>query len=124
LDAFEKIAEDRIRQALEDGVFDNLKNTGKPIEFEDETWVPEDLRLAYRMLKNAGFTPPELELRNEIINLKGLMSLVDDETQKAKYLREIEGKLLRLNLIRKKPFNLDDFPEYREKIIERLGSKQ
>lgn len=124
MDAFEKIAEDRIRQALEDGVFDNLKNTGKPIEFEDETWVPEDLRLAYRMLKNAGFTPPELELRNEIINLKGLMSLVDDETQKAKYLREIEGKLLRLNLIRKKPFNLDDFPEYREKIIERLGSKQ
>jgi len=123
LDAFEKIAEDRIRQALEEGVFDNLKNMGKPIEFEDETWVPEDLRLAYRMLKNAGFTPPEIELRNEIINLKELMSLVDDETQRAKHLREIEGKLLRLNLMRKKPFNLDDFPEYREKIIERLGKE-
>ena len=51
------------------GEFDNLEGRGKPLVFEDDTWIPEDLRMAYRFLKNAGCIPPELEERNEVINM-------------------------------------------------------
>jgi len=74
-----------------------------PYFFEDETWVPEDLRLAYRFLKNAGFVPPELELRNEIITLRDLIETIDDDKEK---LRRPEGaqtsKLQKFNMLREK----------------------
>nr|NIT03118.1 DUF1992 domain-containing protein [Candidatus Latescibacterota bacterium] len=50
--AISRIAEERIRRAIEEGHFDNLENAGKPLDLEDDIWVPEDLRIAYRVLKN------------------------------------------------------------------------
>lgn len=120
MDLLRKIAERRIIEAMENGEFDDLEGKGKPINFEDETWIPEDLRMAYRILKNAGCIPPELELRNEIINMRDLMNTIDDDKERLKKLRELNFKLLRLNIIRKKPFNLDDFPEYEEKLVDKL----
>jgi len=116
---FAEIAERRIKEAMEDGIFDNLKGMGMPLILEDETWIPEDLRLAYRVLKNAGFTPPELELRNEIINLRELMNTIDDDNERLKKLRELNYKLMKLDVLRKKPLNLEVFPEYEGKIIEK-----
>lgn len=120
MDFLRKIAERRIIEAMENGEFDDLEGKGKPINFEDETWIPEDLRMAYRILKNAGCIPPELELRNEIINMRDLIDTIDDDKERLKKLRELNFKLLRLNIIRKKPFNLDDFPEYEEKLVGKL----
>ncbi|MGC8938442.1 MAG: DnaJ family domain-containing protein, partial [Thermodesulfovibrio sp.] len=48
MNIFEKIAEEKIREAMQQGIFDNLPNKGKPLELEDFSWVPEDLRLAYK----------------------------------------------------------------------------
>jgi hypothetical protein len=120
MDSFSRIAEQRIREALENGEFDNLKGQGKPIIFEDETWIPEDLRMAYRFLKNAGCIPPELEERNEVVNLFSLMSTLDDDKEKLKKIRELNFKLLKLNMTRKKPLNFEDFPEYQGKCIDKL----
>lgn len=120
MDIFEKIAEDRIREAMEQGLFDNLPNKGKPLKIEDEGWVPEDLRLAYKILKNAGFIPPELELRKEIIDLKELLKTIDDDEVRIRKIRELNFKLLKLNIERNRPFYLEDFPEYEKKIIEKF----
>ncbi len=120
MDFITKIAERRIIEAMENGEFDDLEGRGKPIKFEDETWIPEDLRMAYRILKNAGCIPPELELRNEIISMRNLIDTIDDDKERLKKLRELNFKLLRLNIIRKRPFNLDDFPEYEEKLVDKL----
>lgn len=89
MDFFSKIAERRILEAIENGEFDNLEGSGKPIAFEDETWIPEDLRMAYRFLKNAGCIPPELEMRNEIINVCSLMNTIDDDKDRMKKIREL-----------------------------------
>ena len=62
---FEKIIEERIRKAQLDGAFDDLPGAGKPLPPEDMN-IPEDIRLAYKILKNADCIPPELELRKEI----------------------------------------------------------
>ncbi len=120
MDIFFRIAEQRIREALENGEFDNLEGMGKPITFEDETCVPEDLRMIYRILKNAGCIPPELELRNELINMSALINTIDDDKERLKKIREFNFKLLRLNIMRKRPFNLDEFPEYEFKIADKL----
>jgi len=63
---FERLAEKRIQEAIRQGQFENLPGRGKPIIFEDDSMVPQDLRMAYKMLKNAGFIPPELQTEKEI----------------------------------------------------------
>lgn len=55
------IAERRIAEAIANGDFDDLPGSGKPLELDDDSLLPEELRLAYRILKNAGFVPPEIE---------------------------------------------------------------
>lgn len=123
MDFFARIAERRIQEAIDNGEFEDLEGKGKPIIFEDETWIPEDLRMAYRFLKNAGCIPPELEVRKEIINMKELINTIDDDKERLKRLRELNFKILKLNLLRKRPFNIEDFPEYEDKIIDKIIEK-
>ncbi|MDI1471182.1 MAG: DUF1992 domain-containing protein [Thermodesulfovibrio sp.] len=120
MDIFEKIAEEKIREAMEQGLFDDLPNKGKPLKLEDLSWVPEDLRLAYKILKNAGCIPPEMEIRKEIIDLKELLKTIDDDEVRIRKIRELNFKILKLNIGRKTPFYLEDFPEYEEKIIKKF----
>ncbi len=120
MEIFQKIAEEKIREAMEQGLFDDLPNKGKPLKFEDESWVPEDLRLAFKILKNAGCIPPEMEIRKEIIDLKELLKTIDDDEERIRKIRELNFKLLKFNIGRKRPFYLEDFPEYEDKIIKKF----
>ncbi|MCD5412244.1 DUF1992 domain-containing protein [Thermodesulfovibrionales bacterium] len=115
-----KVAEEKIRRAIENGEFNNLKGKGKPIIFEDETWIPKELRSAYRVLKNAGCIPPELQLRKEIISLWDLISTIGDDKERLKRLRELNFKILRLNMLRKSPLSIEDFPRYEQQIFEKI----
>ena len=75
------LAEQRIEEAMRDGAFDDLPGAGKPLELADDRLVPEESRAAYRLLKNAGFVPPELETRREMADLQRLLATVsEDET--------------------------------------------
>lgn len=120
MDIFEKIAEQKIREAIEQGLFDDLPNKGRPLKLEDFTWVPEDLKIAYKILKNAEYIPPEMEIRKEIIDLKELLKTIDDNQERIKKIRELNFKLLKFNIGRKRPFYPEDFPEYEEKIIRKF----
>ena len=118
MDIFARIAEQRIREAIENGEFEDLKGMGKPLDLGDESWIPEDLRMAYRILKNAGCLPAELELRKEVLNLRELINTIDDNKERIKKIRELNFKLLKLNELRKKPLHLDNFPEYEDKFCK------
>jgi len=118
---FDVLAERRILEAMERGEFDRLPGAGKPLPLEDDSLVPGDLRVAYKVLKNAGYLPPELELRKEILTLRDLLRTLEDDAERSRKIREMNRKLLRLNLLRGKPAHLDPFPEYRERILEKLG---
>jgi hypothetical protein len=117
VDAFSRIAEDRIRRALEEGAFDGLVNSGRPLDLQADAWVPEDLRMAYRVLKNAGCIPPELELRKDILNLRLLLETAGDEEERIRRLRELNYKIMSLNLMRERPLDLQ---EYEDRAFERL----
>ena len=69
----QSIAEERIREAQRDGVFDDLPGKGGPLHLEDESGIPEELRMAYHVLKNAGMVPREVQERKEISNLADML---------------------------------------------------
>ena len=77
----ELIAERRIGEAVANGELDNLPGAGKPLELDDDPLVPEDLRLAYRILKNAGFVPAEVQELTEMRQLEELVIRGDSDAE-------------------------------------------
>lgn len=67
--AFERIAEGKIREAINNGELDNLPNRGRPLDLDDYFKLPPELRMAYSVLKSAGCVPEEVEVLNEIARL-------------------------------------------------------
>jgi hypothetical protein len=82
MNAFDWIAEQRIAEAIARGDFDDLPGTGKPLVFDDDPLVPPELRMAYRILRNAGFVPPELSERREAAALRALLAVAVDERER------------------------------------------
>jgi len=120
MDIFAAPAERRILEAMERGEFDNLPGSGKPLVQEDLSGVPEELRMAYKVLKNAGCVPPEVELRNEVASLRRLILEMDDQgPEREKSVRELNFKLMKLEMMRKRPISLDALTEYQDKILDR-----
>ncbi len=122
--ATEIIAEERIREAMARGEFAHLPGAGKPLRLDDDSTVPGDLRIAYRILKNAGCIPPELELRKEIITLRDLLRTVEGEDAKKDAVRKLNAKLLKLNVMGRRTVDLDPFPEYRERILGKMACRE
>ena len=98
---FERIAELRLRQAIEDGLLDDLPNRGDRIDLEEYFATPENLRVAYSILKNANCLPEEVEIRNAIAALeRRLRSTSSGERQTVEY--EVARLTLRLDLLRER----------------------
>ena len=70
----EFLAEQRIAEAVANGELDDLPGAGRPLALHDDAMIPEELRLAYRILKNAGYVPAELETLKEIGELEALVA--------------------------------------------------
>ena len=120
MDLMAAIAERKIREAMERGEFDDLPGKGKPLDLSDDPMVPEELRMAYKVMKNAGCLPPELELHNEIVRLRDLVDAARDEAQRNARIKELNVKLLRFNVLKRRPVNLEGVPEYRDKVMDKL----
>lgn len=116
---FEIIAERKIREAMERGAFDNLPNQGKPLPPDGLDRVPPDLRIAYKIMKNAHMLPEELELRKSILTLQKLLDACDGEEQ-MKVQRKINEKQLRYNMLMEMRFKRAVDPFYQKKIMEKL----
>lgn len=72
-------AEKHIAEAQQRGDFDALPGSGKPLCLDDDSHVPESLRAGYRLLKNAGCLPPELEQRREAVTLSNVLRSLSRE---------------------------------------------
>ena len=118
---FERLAEERIREAMKRGEFDDLPRAGEPLPPDSSRFVPEELRLAYKLLKDSGFLPPEMELRKEILTLKELLATVDDDEERRKLGRRINDLVLRLNLLGRPSLGRADLEVYVKKLNEKLS---
>lgn len=118
---FEKIAEQRIQEAMERGEFDNLPGAGKPLSLEDDSHLPADLRIAYKILKNADCLPPELELRKEIRTTEELLSGIQDTQEKYRQMKRLNYLILKLNTMRRVSPMLEEHQVYYPKVLDRLA---
>ncbi len=118
-----KIVEQRIKEALERGEFDNLQGQGEPLNLEDDSNIPEELRLAYRILKNADCLPPELELKKEIRKMEDLLENIPDEREKYLQMKKINYKIMQLNMMGHKSPLFEEKQIYYKKLIEKFGKK-
>lgn len=100
MDLLAAIAERKILEAMEGGLFDGLPGKGKPLDL-----------------------PGDLELHNEIVRLRDLVDAVDDEAVRTARIKELNVKLLRFNIMKKRPVNLEGVPEYRERVMGKLASR-
>ena len=119
--AFDTIVERRIREAVDRGEFENLPGTGEALILDDDPFIPEDMRMAYRILKNAGYIPPEIELRRDISVLEqDLAGDMDDETR-GRTLKKLQCLFLRLDESRRRQAGLLIQQDYYRKIINRMA---
>ncbi len=121
MDAITIIAEERIREADEKGAFDNLPGAGRPLELEDDSHIPEDLRLAYKLLKNAGYVPDEVADRKEAQNIMEALEHCTDEREKVAQMKKLDVVLARIASRRGSSLSINDKNPYYGKIVARMA---
>ncbi|WP_027719314.1 DnaJ family domain-containing protein [Desulfovirgula thermocuniculi] len=122
MDILTKIAEEKIREAMQKGEFDNLPGKGKPLKLDDLAHVPEELRAGYIVLKNAGVLPEEMQLKKEIVTLQQLLNYCYAEEEQLTIKKKLSEKILRFNiLMERRKRTSASLRMYREKIYRKFG---
>lgn len=117
--ALELIAEAKIAEAARAGAFDDLPGAGKPLVLDDDRLIPEEARIAYRILRNAGFVPAEIETRREVASLRRLLAAATDEAGKSRAAARLA--LLETALEAARGRTLASAGGYRARLLARLG---
>ncbi|MRG87435.1 DnaJ family domain-containing protein [Salinibacillus xinjiangensis] len=117
------LAEERIKEAINKGDMENLPGKGKPLELEDLSMIPEDLRSGYIMMKNAGMLPEEMQLKKEMVTLEDLIRSCEDEATKRDYKQKLSQKKIRFHSLmeKRRMSSSGAFGRYGGKINRRLG---
>lgn len=97
--SIEKFVDEQIRRAIEAGEFDDLAGKGKPIDLRAYFETPEDLRMAYSILKSNNFVPEEVEMLKDIEALKKRLEACSDEAQRSRLKKEITEKTYTFNML-------------------------
>jgi Domain of unknown function (DUF1992) len=119
----ERLAEQRILEAQRKGEFNDLAGKGKPLKIEDHSDVPEDLRMAYHVLKNAHVLPPEAELMKDIRILEDLLKHVEDEGARKSLAKSLQWKMIRLDILKRRSMNLSVVRDYSRKLMVKLSRR-
>ena len=117
---FEIIAERKIREAIENGEMDNLPGKGKPLPADNLDTVPAELRTSYKILKNAGYVPEEVELRKTIYTLNDLLCNCNDEAEREIIRNKLNEKQLRYSMIMEARGVSTVSLLYQDKIMQKL----
>ncbi|MFW5500614.1 MULTISPECIES: DnaJ family domain-containing protein [unclassified Maridesulfovibrio] len=114
------IAESRIKEAERKGEFEDLPGKGKPLELEDDSMIPPELRMAYKALKNSGYLPPEMQLRKDIHSALDLLEYMEDEKERYTQMQKVNLLFERIKNMRGKEIAIDEEDEYYKSIVERI----
>lgn len=122
LPAYETLVELRIREARARGDFEDLPGRGRPLPLDDDPLVPEEVRVANRILKNAGYVPAEVQDLSEINRLiaaLGHAELSAGESEQTS--RRVRALLLQMELAGRPAAAAQAWLDYREALARRLG---
>ena len=97
--SIESAIEKQIQEAIARGEFDNLSGSGKPLDLDAYFNTPEDLRMAFAMLKSNEFVPEEVEIFREIGQLDERIQACTDEGERETLTAKREDRRLKLTLL-------------------------
>lgn len=96
---FDKLVEQKIREAQEAGEFDDLEGEGRPINLEAYFNTPAELRAAYAVLKNAGVLPEEAAVLKELNETAARLEDCRDEVERERLRRVVRDLQLKYDLM-------------------------
>ena len=113
------IAERRITEAIENGTLRTDAWKNKPLPLDVDSFVPDDLKMAYKILKNSGFVPPEVETRKEIKRIEDLLKQTEDEHQRVRQMKKLTVLMMKIDVQRARPSSIEHDDDYYRKIVEK-----
>lgn len=116
------IAERKIAEAIGRGELADLPGQGKPLDLEDDALIPEDLRMAWRILRNAGFVPPEVEALRDIGELERFIDTLAEGETRSIALRKLQLMRARTELCGGRGGLRNDGP-YAALVLQRLAAR-
>ena len=119
---FTKIVEERIRKAQRNGEFKNLAGSGKPLALQEDRHIAEELRLSYKILKNADCLPPEVELKKEIERTEDLLRGMEETAEKYRILKKLNFLIMKLNATRNMSIAFEVPQRYSTRLVGRFES--
>lgn len=123
LSIIQTIAERKIQQAMAEGTLADLSHwKNKPLPPDEMANVPADLRMGYRLLKNAGYLPEELALHKEITRLEQLLETCTDEKEKVRQLKKIGCLKTKLESRMGRSMELGEDGPYYNRVVDRLST--
>ena len=97
-EAWRLIAENRIQEAFKAGEFKDLPGKGCPLDLTDYFNTPEQDRIGFSLLRNAGVLPPEIELLKEIEALQARLNALTDRNEQEKLQEQIQFRKLKATM--------------------------
>lgn len=118
-----RIAEQKIEQYLREGRGADLSHwKNKPLPLKDDMAnVPAQLRMAYRILRNAGYVPEEVALQKEIVCIEDMLAHCSDEQVKIKQMKKLEFLRVKLDSKMGKKLQVDADSPYYNKVVENVS---
>ncbi len=119
LTSLHRIAERKIEQYLKEGRGPDLSHwKNKPLPLEDDMAnVPTSLRMAYRILRNAGYVPEEVALQKEIVRIEDMLASCSDEKIKIKQMKKLDFLRFKLETRMGKKLRVDCDSPYYSKVV-------
>lgn len=128
MELIDQWAERYIIDAQQKGELDNLPGSGKPLQLDDDSFVPPELRAGYRLLRNAGYLPVELQDRQEALTIVELLSQLEVEAQYTLLdnYQNLRKRLALLELRLRQAGLSTDFlhQEYQHKVVDKLSKEE
>ena len=96
--SFHRNADEKIKEAIAKGDFDNLPGKGEPLDLDAYFATPEDLRMGYSILKGADIIPEEMQLLKQIEGLKKSLDSCTSQIEKRSIQQQLSEKNTHFNM--------------------------
>lgn len=121
MDPIDQLVEQKVREAIARGDFDDLPGAGAPVVLDDLSMVPAHLRAGYRLLKNAGYLPPEIEAAKALREAEDLLARIEDPSERSRELQRLRLLEVRLRELGGRTLARGVRAEYLPNLCKKLG---
>lgn len=124
MDSLQRIAERKIAEAMKSQDFTSEKWKNKPLPLDVDKHIPDDLKMAYKILKNSGYLPPEIEERKQVQQLEDLIAATEDEHERLRQMKKLNLLLVKIDAKRGSSTSIKQQDDYYQKVVERISVKK